>query len=281
MDWQRLGPATDVRPLFRTDRAALLDLLAGLTATDWRRPTICPGWNVQDVVAHVLHDHLRRLSAGRDGHRTAWVEPDSPDDLPALLARANDAFVRTARVLSPRVLTELLADAGGRLDAYWATLDPSEPGGVDVWWAAPGEPAPWWLDIAREYTEYWVHQRQIRDAVGAPAPDDPAGDRALADTFLRALPHTLRAARRPNGTSVRVRVPGPAGGEWTATRDADGWTLAAPPAGRPAAEITVGTGTLWRLATRGIGPDAAEQAAEIRGDATLARTALTLQAIIR
>lgn len=278
MDWRRLGPATDVRPLFRTDRAALLDLLGELTATDWRRPTVCPGWNVRDVVAHVLHDHLRRLSAGRDGHRTGWI--DDVENLPALLARDNGRFVETARVLSPRVLTELLADAGPRLDAYWAALDPSEIGEVDVWWAAPGEPAPRWLDIAREYTEYWAHHRQIRDAVGAPAPDDPAGDRAMADTILRSLPRTLRTAHRPRGTAVRVRVPGPAGGEWTATRDADGWTLAAPPTARPAAEITIGIGPLWRLATRGIGPDAAEHAAEIRGDETLARTVLTFQAII-
>lgn len=279
MDWRRFGPATDVRPLFPADRAALLDLLAGLTATDWRRPTVCPGWDVHDVAAHVLHDHLRRLSAGRDAHRTGWI--GDVDDLPALLARDNAGFVATARALSPRVLTELLADAGARLDAYWAAVDPAETGGVDVWWAAPGVPAPRWLDIAREYTEYWVHQRQIRDAVAAPAPDDAAGTRAVADTFLRALPHTLRTARPSNGTAVRVRVPDPAGGEWTATRDADGWTLAAPPPSEPAAEITLDAGILWRLATRGIGPDAAERAAHIRGDRTLARTALTLQAIIR
>ena len=34
-------------------------------------------------------------------------------------------------------------------------------------WAGP-EPAPIWLDPAREYTERWVHQQHIRDAVRNP-----------------------------------------------------------------------------------------------------------------
>ena len=34
-------------------------------------------------------------------------------------------------------------------------------------WAGP-EPAPIWLHVAREYTERWVHQQHIRDAVGRP-----------------------------------------------------------------------------------------------------------------
>lgn len=31
-----------------------------------------------------------------------------------------------------------------------------------------------WLDAAREYTEFWVHQQQIRDATGRPGADGAA-----------------------------------------------------------------------------------------------------------
>lgn len=34
-------------------RRVLADLLAGLRAQDWERPSLCTGWRVQDVAAHV------------------------------------------------------------------------------------------------------------------------------------------------------------------------------------------------------------------------------------
>lgn len=64
----RIGAPIDVRSLFPLERGQLLDLLAGLDASAWRQPTVCPGWCVHDVVAHVAHDYVRRLSGMRDGH---------------------------------------------------------------------------------------------------------------------------------------------------------------------------------------------------------------------
>ncbi|MEV6281466.1 maleylpyruvate isomerase family mycothiol-dependent enzyme [Kribbella sp. NPDC051770] len=37
-----------------TERASLAELLAGLTAEQWATPSICPGWTVKDVAAHVI-----------------------------------------------------------------------------------------------------------------------------------------------------------------------------------------------------------------------------------
>lgn len=36
------------------ERAALADALGGLTADDWGRPSLCAGWTVKDVAAHVI-----------------------------------------------------------------------------------------------------------------------------------------------------------------------------------------------------------------------------------
>ncbi|MFD8383533.1 maleylpyruvate isomerase family mycothiol-dependent enzyme [Streptomyces sp. NPDC059679] len=285
MDWARLGPPLDVRPLFPRDRRALLDLLTALDPADWRRPTVCPGWDVHDVVAHLLHDHLRRLSGGRDGHRGPPFGPG--ETLPRFITRTNEDFVRASRQLSPRVLTELLATLGPRLDDFWAGLDPTAPAGLDVSWAAPGAPAPNWLDTAREYTEFWVHQQQIRDAVDRPGATGPELLHPVLDAFLRALPHTLRAHPAHAGAVVRVLVPGPAGGAWTAVREDDRWALRTPatpddhPTTPATAEIELAADTLWRLATRGITPREARRRATVRGDEELARTALTILAIVR
>ncbi|MDX3229994.1 maleylpyruvate isomerase family mycothiol-dependent enzyme [Streptomyces sp. ME19-01-6] len=285
MDWTWLGPPLDVRPLFPRDRRALLDLLTTLDVADWRRPTACPGWEVHDVVAHLLHDHFRRLSGGRDGHPGPPFGPG--ETLPQFITRSNEDFVRTSRQLSPRLLTDLLATLGPQLDDFWAGLDPAAPAGLDVSWAAPGTPAPNWLDTAREYTEFWVHQQQIRDAVNRPGATEPELLHPVLNTFLRALPYTLRDLPAQDGAAVRVRVPGPAGGTWTAVREGARWALRTPatPDDRPTtqatAEVEVDADVLWRLATRGITPTDARHRATVRGDEQLARAVLTLVAIVR
>jgi uncharacterized protein (TIGR03083 family) len=36
------------------ERAALTDILESLTAEEWERPSLCEGWSVRDVAAHVI-----------------------------------------------------------------------------------------------------------------------------------------------------------------------------------------------------------------------------------
>ncbi|WP_212735514.1 maleylpyruvate isomerase N-terminal domain-containing protein [Herbidospora galbida] len=95
------GDAIDVRRLFPVERRALLDLLDGLSPDDWTRPTVCPGWDVHDVVAHLVHDYARRLSGSRDGHHGDGFRDG--ETLPVFLARVNEEFVRAARAFSPAV----------------------------------------------------------------------------------------------------------------------------------------------------------------------------------
>src|SRR5262245_44805229 len=59
-------PPIDPRPLFPGERAALLELLADLPPEPWMLPTVCTGWSVKDVAAHLLADDLGRLSGERD-----------------------------------------------------------------------------------------------------------------------------------------------------------------------------------------------------------------------
>jgi hypothetical protein len=94
------------------------------------------------------------------------------ETLPSYLARTNDEFVRAARQCSPQVMIELLAHLGPQLDQTWAKTDLAAPADLDVSWAGP-DTSPAWLDIARDYTEFWVHQQQIRDAVDRPGADRP------------------------------------------------------------------------------------------------------------
>jgi len=112
---------------------------------------------------------------------------------------------------------------GKELEAAYRGLDLLALGNA-VSWAGP-DPAPVWLDIAREYTEQWVHQAQIRDALHLPMLDEARLFAPVLDTFMWALPHTLRDMTSPPGTALRVLITGDAGGEWWAVRRDDQWVL--------------------------------------------------------
>ena len=206
MDWRWAGPPLDTRPLFPLERGEFVALLRNLEASDWQRPTVCPGWSVRDVVAHVVHDYIRKLSRARD--RQAGPGPWPGEDLPGFLHRVNQEFVDVARSWSPAVLVDLIGHLGPQLDQFWASLDLNRAG-EPVSWAAPGVPAPVWLDVAREYTEYWVHQQQVRDAVGRPGAADERLTAPVTDTFLRAVPHALRHLSAAPGTCLHIQVTGP------------------------------------------------------------------------
>jgi uncharacterized protein (TIGR03083 family) len=44
---------TDIRVAVAGERTDLADLLAGLPEEDWDRPTLCAGWRVRELVAHI------------------------------------------------------------------------------------------------------------------------------------------------------------------------------------------------------------------------------------
>ena len=199
--------------MFARQHAAFADLLRGFGPAQWRRPTVCPGWDVKDVAAHVLGDHLSRLSRHRDGY-----SPQRPRDgeaLPAFLDRFNDEWVTAARRISPRLLIEQLSITGNQVVDFWQAVDLNALGEA-VSWADPG-PAPLWLDAARDFSEYWTHHQQICEATDRAGLTGPDYLGPVIDTFMRALPHTLRDVTAPDGTVFELTVTGPSGGEWTCT----------------------------------------------------------------
>jgi len=265
-------------------RERLVALLQGLTDEQWATPTVCAGWTVHDVALHLLGVNVSNVSRRRDGfvgNLAAFVPPggDLADErtLAATLNAWNETWVLAMRRISPRMLPELLDATGRQLEAHLGTLDPFATG-APVSWAGP-EPAPVWIDVAREYTEQWTHQAQIRDAVGAPLLDEPRLFAPVLAAFMHALPHTLRDLDRPPGTTLRVEVTGLAGGKWTAAREGEGWRFADPADAGPN-RVIVDQDTAWRLVTKGLAPEAARARVAIAGDRELGEAVLQMVAII-
>ncbi len=258
-------------PLFARVRRALIELLDTLAAEEWKRPTVCPGWDVHDVAAHLLGVELANVSRRRDDHR---LDPGPGEALVPWLAGFNEQWVVAARRLSPRVLTDMIEPAGRQLEDYFARLDPDRVD-ADVSWASE-QPVPVWLDIAREYTERWVHQQQIRDATGRPGLTGGEFVGPLLTTFVHALPMTYTRTAAPDGSTVQLVVTGAGGGRWHLVREASGWELYAGEHPQPAARVVMDADNAWRLLTRS--PTAVEP--KLEGDRPLGAVILTAVSII-
>ena len=140
----------------------LLKLLMGLASEEWNKPTVCHGWSVKDVALHLLGGEIGNLSRRRDGH-SVGISIDGWEQLVAYINDWNQQWVQTTRRISSAILIDLLELTGGQMCDYFHSLDPYAMGGP-VSWIGP-EPAPVWVDMAREYTERWHHQQHIREAV--------------------------------------------------------------------------------------------------------------------
>jgi uncharacterized protein (TIGR03083 family) len=238
---------------------------------------VCPGWSAHDIAAHLLADDVGRLSRGRDGYAPSSRRQGEP--FVEFINRQNEEWVGAWRRVSPALIVDLLTDTGDQTARYFAALDPHAMG-AGVWWATGDDPAPVWLDLARELTERWHHQAQIRDAIGAPPLIDPVIFAPVIATFAFALPRTFRDVDAPPGTAVVLHVSGPSGGSWSIVRETGRWDLRVGEGGEPAARASIDEDTWWRLVTKGISATSAEARAELSGRLDLARRALGAVAVI-
>jgi uncharacterized protein (TIGR03083 family) len=277
---QQVGPIM-VLDLFPQERKLLLELFSRLSEEDWEKPTVCPGWTVKDIGLHLLGDDIGYLSRNRDHFSNPFFRNKDMrtwESLVANLNEANELWVKAAERISPKLLSDLLALTGKQFYEYLQSLDPMAVNGT-VSWAGP-DPAPVWLDIAREYTERWLHQQQIRDAVNIPGLKERRFFHPILDTFVRALPHTYRDVPVADMTVIRFVVTGEAGDVWYLVGEANRWSLYTGVERQPDTVVTMDQETCWRLFTRGMNKDQARGNTTIAGNQTLGEKILDTVSII-
>jgi uncharacterized protein (TIGR03083 family) len=264
--------------LFPDERAALLEVLRSLSPEEWNAPTVCAGWSVKDIAAHLIADDFGRLSRSRDGHRLSWIDVSSFDALVSAINAQNEQWVEAMRRLSPRVIVDLLELAGARSQAFFETLDLDAMNGP-VDWIDPA-PAPVWVDLAREYTERWAHQQQIRDGAGRPGLYEPRLFAPVLDAYMRGVPRAFASVDAPENTHVLVEITGEAGGRWSVVRREGAWRLYLDVDAPPDAIVIVDQDTAWRSFTMGITPEAARSRAAISGDVSLGEPVLDTVSVL-
>ena len=274
-------PNVNAVPLFPEERAALLDLLRSLTPEQWAAPTVCAGWSVKDIASHLIADDVGRLGWQRDDHSaTRFESKDAATfeaDLLVFINHQNESWVEATRRLSSRIIIDLLEWSGRETQALFQSLKPNAMG-LGVSWAGESESANW-FDLAREYTERWHHQAQIREAARAPMLYDPRLFAPVIATLIRGVPHALRTFDAPEGTHLRIVVKDP-NLPVSLTRERDAWQLTQPVPAKADTTVELDGDTAWRIFTKNISPEEAKGRATISGDQSLAERVLQTVSLV-
>jgi uncharacterized protein (TIGR03083 family) len=265
--------------LFPKLEGMLIELLGSLSPQDWEKQTLAPRWKVKDVAAHLLDTQLRKLAVSRNPPNTQNAKALADADLVALINSLNADGVRKYRQLSPEELIAKMEIASQESAEYHQSLDPFATAMFGVSWAGE-ETSPNWFDTAREFTERWHHQQQIRLAVDKPGIMRREFYYPVLDCFMRALPYTYRAVPGKPGTLAVFHVSGGCGGTWHLFHEREAWNLISSSCGETISETTIPQEIAWRIFTKGIARDVAEAQVLVTGDQNTGLRVLDMISIV-
>lgn len=270
-----------VLDIMRDIHAELLSLLTDLRPEDWLKQTIAGSWRVKDIAAHLLDGQIRSLSMLRDGfYGDKPGELESYAALLTYLNRLNADWVRAMRRISPGIITELLEMTGEKYIDFLAGLDPFAPATFAVAWAGEESSANW-FHIAREYTEQWHHQQQIRLAVGR---EEVLYQQQFYYPYLnismQALPHHYRNVPGNSGDTIHFTVVGVRSGDWYLRFTEGRWRLADGYDRESLCRVSIPGTIAWRIFTKGVDREEAMALSEVRGRSELGKPIFQMLAVM-
>jgi uncharacterized protein (TIGR03083 family) len=269
--------ALDLRPLFPEMRAELLRVLSSLSDEQWNAPTTCEGWSVKDVAQHIFSDDCGYLSRHRDKDGITFVT-NSWDELIEKINQQNETWVKATRRLSRRMLMSFLETTGQEMADYLATVH-MEALGQPVSWAGINA-APLWLQVAREYTEYWMHHQHVCEGAGIKSLKSRRYLHPTLSVFVYSLPRSYQNVHAPENTCIAFEVTGEAADRWFLIREGEAWQLYAETDLVPDARVSMSDDSAWRMFTKGISLEALQADTQISGDKALAEPLLKSIAIL-
>ncbi|MDE0205238.1 MAG: maleylpyruvate isomerase family mycothiol-dependent enzyme [Candidatus Tectomicrobia bacterium] len=175
-----------------------------LSERDWKLATDCPKWSVQDHVSHIVGTESRL--AGRP------VPDHTPEEMGHVhndIGRGNEIWVDFLRSRTGghvlEAFREVTATRLQRLRGMSAD-DFSEPTQTPV---GPGTVRDF---MVIRIFDCWVHEQDIRRAVGRPGHMEGPVVIHSMDRMVRAMPFVVgKKAAAPDGSTVVFDITGPAG----------------------------------------------------------------------
>jgi hypothetical protein len=259
----------------------LIELLQSLSPEDWQRQTLAPAWKVKDVAAHLLDGNIRSLSTSRDNFfPETSIRTEDYHEVVQYLNILNGDWVNALKRVSPQMLITLLSVTNKLYSDHLGELPPFAKAIFPVAWAGEAESQNW-FHIAREYTEKWHHQQQIRQAVGVLSPlFHREYFKPYLDTSLRALPYRLSRIIAEPGDTFSLIVSGEGGGEWHYTYLTEGWVQSLEPPSYSVTKVIMDDQVIWRMFSKEISTEELYNRTMITGNRSYAETFLGMTAVM-
>lgn len=254
----------------------LMELLRSLIPAEWEAQTVAKLWKVKDVAAHLLDGNVRTLSMSRDGYFGEKAENiQSYSDLVNYLNELNRTWVQAMKRISPNLLIDLLESSGKAYRSHLESLPSHQTALFSVAWAGH-ETSPNWFHIAREYTEKFLHQQQIRDAVNKQGIMTKELFLPFLEIMMHAFPHTFREVDAENGTQIELEITSEIGGTWCIVRANKSWELSKKTTSDCQAKVKMDPNTAWKLFSKSWKPDQIYDLVTITGDQKLGKKVLEI-----
>ena len=186
-------------------QAELSGLLADLDEREWERPSPCEGWNVADVVLHLVQTNALAVASARD--QFGDVNNGIGARGNATVDDAADEAVARERGASGAELRERWVAGVEELRAALAACDPSKR----VTWVA-GQLSVRTLTTTR-LAETWIHTNDVADALGVKLTPAPRL-KHVARLAWRTLPYAFEREGRELSGPVAFELVGPDGAAW-------------------------------------------------------------------
>jgi uncharacterized protein (TIGR03083 family) len=267
MSGMKAAGVLDVTGVLERERAAFVALLGQLSADEWAMPTECQAWTVRGIALHVLGDDLSLLSRQRDGAQPAVFRNEMGEWAGSYrsLDEFNEHWVSTAEFFSSELIVALLEVTGAWTLEWYTTVNPDSLGEAVLFYSEA--PAPYWMIAAREYSERWTHQNQIRRATGRRLLDEPSLLVPAIATAIRAFPHAFRALRVDDGTSVLVSIADLV--DWTVQRERGTWSLYEGAGSAADAGLSIPRESAAPLFSRGLTANEITEGVTVQGDSNI------------
>jgi uncharacterized protein (TIGR03083 family) len=262
--YDRPMPADPVVDLLDQTWRSTADACAGLAEADWEAATDCAGWTVRDQLSHVIGTEL---SLG--GHPSPPPVDPVPGHVRNPFGALNEAWIEERRSRPGAAVLAEFCEVTGRRVAELTAM--SEARFEEVGPSPVGE-VPYRQFMWTRAFDSWVHEQDVRRAVGRPGDRDGAAEELTLDRVASAMGYVVgRQVKPPEGTTVVWEVTGPlARVVAIGIESGRGVVLEGrPPA--PTVQLTLDAETFWRLGLGRIDPAAALAGGSLRlaGDADL------------
>jgi len=237
----------------------------------WDLPTDLEGWTVKDIVAHTAH-----LEAVLAGAPEETVEVDEAPHLKGLMNYYTEQGVLARRDRDMQSLVDELEQAVATRHAA-LLADPPTDGSAEPA-KTPGD-IGWDTRtlLGNRPVDVWMHEQDIRRAIGRPGGYDAPVAAHVLKTFGRALPMVVgKRVAPPTGTTVTVEVPD-ARLAWTVRVGEDGRCVPVDDAASSAATVRLSPEDFVMLAGGRRTPD--ETQPKIEGDEDLGHQLLRSMAV--